>query len=265
MNIEQMTGVAVHAALRAGEVLRRGFGTPYQISVKSGVHNLVTQFDKEAEDAIIETIKESFPSHTFLAEESGGETETSSVLWIIDPLDGTFNFVHHIPIFSVSIGAYAENEMQLGVIYLPLTHELYIAEKGKGAYLNGSRIRVSQIKQMKNAIAVTGLPSQESTENDIFDNFQPLRYLLQEGTPIRDLGSAAIHLAYLAAGRVDAFWIPRLQPWDLAAGKLLVEEAGGKVTGYDGAAHPIFPEGPLLATNGFLHEEFANCLEPEMW
>lgn len=260
MDTAKLGIVAIQAALQAGTILKQGFQTAYQVFVKSGLHNLVTQFDKASEDAIIESIKHHFPDHHFLAEESGGEPITDNVLWIIDPLDGTVNFVHHIPMFAISIAAYAEDNLQVGVIYIPVTNELFYAERGSGAYLNGTPIQVSQIRTLPEAMALTGVPS--SLENRA-EHLQPIRQIVDKQLPVRDLGSAAIHLAYVAAGRTDLFWIPYLYPWDVAAGKLLVEEAGGKVTHYDGTPHTLFAATNLLATNGFLHDEMVPIVRSE--
>ncbi len=255
----ELCSIAVQAAMRAGEVLRQGFRSSYQVSSKDSIHNVVTPYDHEAESVIIDVIKNRFPKHTFLAEERGGERKCDSVLWIIDPLDGTLNFVHQIPLFAVSIAAYTRGEVVAGVVFLPMTFELFIAEKGQGAYLNGSRIGVSKTNELKNAFTVTGMPS--GTKGNALNHIQPLLNFIQLENPIRDLGSAAIHLAYLAAGRIDVFWIPRLQPWDMAAGKLIVEESGGTVSHYDRGAHQIFPEANLVATNGLLHDQMIQQLE----
>jgi myo-inositol-1(or 4)-monophosphatase len=259
-DLSRITFIATQAALRAGEILRQGYQTTLQISVKSGLHNLVTQFDHAAEKAIIDLIKEKFPNHAFLAEESGASSQTDApVLWIIDPLDGTMNFVRHIPMFAVSIAAYANNEVQAGVIYLPITHELFVAEKGQGAYYNGSKMQVSTVASIDYAVAGVGFPGKEN--KNLKEHLNHFLQIASNGNPIRDFGAAAIGLAYLAAGRFDAYWIPSLQPWDMAAGKLLIEEAGGKVTHYDGSEHQIFPESSLLGSNGLLHKELVKHLK----
>ena len=261
--MSEIVKIAIQAALKAGEILRKSFMAPCQISVKSGFHNLVTEFDKAAELAIINEIKLHYPDHSFLAEESGGSPNHDSVLWIIDPLDGTLNFVHHIPLFSVSIAAYFEQDLQVGVIYIPMVNELFVAVKGKGATLNGCKISVSQTQTLANALHGTGFPS--GSEDDVLDHLDPLINIVELGAPFRDLGSAAINLAYVAAGRLDTFWIPQLQPWDMAAGILLVEEAGGIATRYDGATPDIFSESSLVATNGILHQEMKDQFRVELF
>jgi myo-inositol-1(or 4)-monophosphatase len=255
----ELTFIAIQAAMKAGELLRQGYRTALQISVKSGLHNLVTQFDNAAEKAIIDLIRHHFPEHSFLAEESGASPhENAPVLWIIDPLDGTMNFVRNIPLFAVSIAAYVQKEVVSAVVYLPMTHELFVAEKGKGSFLNGANIQVSSISDINHMVASVGFPHKE-LEN-VMDHLNCFIKIASKGNPIRDFGAAVINLAYLAAGRFDAFWIPRVHPWDMAAGKLLVEEAGGKVSHYDGSPHQILPESSLLATNGLIHDDMVALL-----
>jgi myo-inositol-1(or 4)-monophosphatase len=253
MNTSPFTVTAIEAALKAGEILRRGFYSDYQISEKPGVHNLVTEYDHKAEESIISTILSHYPSHSIVAEESG-EAHTkqgAEVHWIIDPLDGTVNFAHRIPIFSVSIGVAVHQEVIAGVVYSPLLHELFVAEKSKGAYLNGVRLNVSKVDQLIRAFVATGFPYNVN-QNPLhcIDRFVQMQ---AKGVPIRRLGSAALDLSYVAAGRFDAFWEINLNSWDMAAGKLLIEEAGGKVTKYNGSPFSIFSDKMLLATNGHLH------------
>ncbi len=252
MKNKELLKVAIEAAQKAGDLLRQGFGTSFKISKKGGKHNLVTEYDHAAEKMIIQTISEHFPSHGFLAEESG-QGKKGDVLWIIDPLDGTVNFAHGIPVFSVSIAATQGEEILCGVVYQPITEELFTAEKGNGAYLNGHRLRVTKTTDINDAFLATGFPyNVDQNPLHCIDTFS---HMTKKGIPIRRLGSAAIDLAYVAAGRFDAYWEVSLQPWDLAGGKLLVEEAGGKVTDYDGKPRPLLGTGPVLATNGRLKLE----------
>ena len=248
----ELTFVATQAALRAGELLRRGFGTEFAIDSKEGIQNLVTEYDKASEKGIISTIFKHFPHHAILAEESG-ETHKgkSPVIWIIDPLDGTVNFARQIPVFSISIAAAIDGNVVSGVVYQPMTNELFIAEKDKGAYLNGKQIFVSKTESLGSALLATGFPY-DVNKNPLqcIDKFAKMQ---STGVPIRRLGSAAIDLAYVAAGRFDAFWEVGLHPWDMAAGKLLVEEAGGKTSHWDGSLHTIFGYKTMLASNGRLH------------
>lgn len=245
--------VAIQAALKAGNLLRKGFGTQFSISSKANAQDLVTEYDKAAEDVIINFIREQFTGHSFLAEESGAsESNHAPVCWIIDPLDGTMNFTHHIPLFAVSIAAYIDERVELGVIYHPMAEELFVAQRGRGAYLNGTRLHVSAVSEMQSAVSATGFPyglttlRQKSTEQ--FINFVDI------GNPIRIIGSAALTLAYVAAGRFDAYWGTFLKPWDMAAGKLLVEEAGGKTTHFDASPLDIFQQPNIVATNALLHD-----------
>jgi myo-inositol-1(or 4)-monophosphatase len=250
----ELTFVAIQAALGAGGLLRRGFGTEFAIGSKEGVQNLVTEYDKAAEKSIISAILKHFPDHAFLAEESGETHQGKSpVTWIIDPLDGTVNFARQVPVFSISIAAAIEKNIVSGVVYQPMTNELFVAEKGKGAYLNGKQIFVSKIDSLKKALLATGFPYDvHKNPRQCIDLFAEMQ---RTGVPIRRLGSAAIDLAYVAAGRFDAFWEVGLNAWDMAAGKLLVEEAGGKVTHWDGSPHKIFGYETLLASNARLHPE----------
>lgn len=255
MNIHasELTFIAIQAALEAGDLLRRGFGTTFDIGQKQGKQNLVTEYDKASEKKIISMLLNAFPHHSILAEESGAlKKEKAPVTWIIDPLDGTVNFARNVPIFSVSIAAVSDNACLSGVVYQPMTQELFIAEKGKGAYLNGKRLAVSKVNTFDEAMMSTGFPyNVDKNPLRCVDKFAEMQV---KGVPIRRLGSAAIDLAYVAAGRYDSFWEVGLHPWDIAAGKLLVEEAGGKITHWDGSLHQIFGYETMLATNGLLHE-----------
>lgn len=250
----RLTLVATLSALKAGHLLRKHFGDPLNFETKPGRHNLVTEMDKRSEQLIIESIKSHFPDHHFLAEESGESGENKEgIAWVIDPLDGTVNFAHHIPFFSVSIAATFQGDVLASAIYCPMNEELFIAEKDNGAYLNGKKLTTTETAILDSAIVATGLPY-NVLENplhclDHFVNFAKM------GVPIRRMGSAAIDLAYVAAGRFDMFWEVLLQPWDYAAAKLLIEEAGGKITDFEGNPCKTFTAGPIIASNGILHEQ----------
>jgi myo-inositol-1(or 4)-monophosphatase len=256
----ELTFVAIQAALSAGALLRQGFDTAFEIQLKEGKQNLVTEYDKASEKNIISSIFQHFPDHAILAEESGDiHRGKSPITWIIDPLDGTVNFARNIPVFSVSIAAAIDHQIISGVVYQPITQELFIAEKGKGAYLNGKRISVSKTDQFDNAVMATGFPYDvDKNPLSCIDRFAIIQ---AKGVPIRRLGSAAIDLSYVAAGRFDAFWEVGLNPWDMAAGKLMVEEAGGKVSHWDGSPHKVFAYDTLLASNGILHQEMIEHLK----
>ncbi len=264
IDTSHLTFIAIQAALSSGDLLRKGFGTSFQIESKPGKQNLVTEYDKASEKRILSLIGKEFPDHSFLAEESGrSPSSKDSVLWVVDPLDGTVNFAHHIPIFTISIAATVHNEVVSAVIYQPISQELFVAEKGKGAYLNGNRINVTKATSMDHAMMATGFPyNVDQNPLHCIDRFA---HMTQLGVPIRRLGSAALDLAYVAAGRFDAYWEVSLHPWDMAAGKLLVEEAGGKVSHWDGQAHSIFNNESILATNGLLHASMITHLNQSQY
>lgn len=254
-----LTTIAVQAAHKAGEILRRGFGTLFQVEIKSALHDVVTEFDKAAEDAAIKHIQKLCPTHAFYAEESGmTETSNAPVCWIIDPLDGTLNFARGIPTFCVSIAAVVGKSIEVGVIYHPLLDELFVAEKGHGAFFNESRIKVSQIDDIKLAVLATGFPyDSEEIRKKSISSFSKI---LNHGNPIRLIGSAALSLAYVASGRFDAFWSVNLNPWDVAAGRLLIEEAGGTITDFQEHPLEVKETSNVLATNTQLHHTLARCL-----
>lgn len=254
-NFSSLTLTAIEAALKAGKLLQRGFGTTYEIMNKPGKQNLVTEYDKASEACIISIIREFFPTHNILAEESGYLPQSDNdILWIIDPLDGTINFAHHIPFFAISIAAYNKSGGLCGVIFQPLTHELFVAEKNQGAYLNEKPLSVSQTDRLETSLIITSLPYHTlstSTHTPTL-NTEHLSRLNQRGAIVRNFGSAALTLAYIAAGKIDAAFMHHLYPWDSAAGKLLIEESGGLVTSYPNS---FSPHGPcrVLAANKKLH------------
>ena len=254
----RLTFAAIDAALEAGDILKHGFRTPFKISSKEGKHNLVTEYDHKAERAIIHSLKEAVPDSHFLAEESGDSGGNNELTWIIDPLDGTVNFAHKIPIFSVSIALEKKGEVVSGVVYQPLQNELFVAEKGKGAYLNGEPISVSPIEKIEKAFFATGFPYNLS--DNPFHCIEHFIDILKLGIPIRRLGSAAIDLAYTAAGYYEGFFEVGLKPWDSAAGCLLIEEAGGKITHWDRSPFSVHSNKPILATNGKIHNEMGAIL-----
>lgn len=253
--------VATQAALQAGQILRQGFGTEYQITSKPGRQNIVTQFDHASEKSIVELIKSHFSDHVILAEEGGlsKKIQSDDTVWLIDPLDGTSNFAHQIPLFAVSIAAYQGNEGLCGIIYQPMTNELYIGIKGKGSFLNGKKLQVTNIDKLEESIILAGLPSESTPQATI--GIKELDRLNKTGVTSRNLGSAAVGLAYVAAGKLDGFWMNNLHPWDWSAGKILVEEAGGKTTSFfnDGEIYsaPI----NILASNAKIHQEMLSFIK----
>lgn len=258
-DISPLSLLAVQAALQAGDELKRGFNTSYSISSKPGRHNLVTEYDTLAEEIILSKIMKEFPDHGLLAEESGAKTSSSKITWIVDPLDGTVNFAHGIPVFSVSIAAAYGNEILCGVVYHPITGELFTAQKDKGSFLNGKPLRVSATKALQEAFLATGFPY--NLEENPLGCINQLMHALKQGLPVRRLGSAALDLSYTAAGRFDGYWEVSLQPWDLAAGKIIVEEAGGKVTDYEGLPRNIKEASSVVASNGLLHASMLQLLK----
>jgi myo-inositol-1(or 4)-monophosphatase len=254
-----LTEIAIEAALAAGEILRKGFGTEYQISLKPGIQNYVTDYDLAAEKCIMDHIQTVFPTHSFLCEESGSTLlKNSEILWIIDPLDGTTNFAHHIPLFCVSIGAYDGQQILSGVIYQPITQELFVAERHKGAFLNQKKVKVSNTQVFAGGLGATGFP-RNIQENPFYcvDQFIDI---LKRGTIVRNFGSSALNLAYVAAGKFDAYWSVSLHAWDIAAGLLLIEEAGGITTSYGGIPYEVLSNQPLVASNGIVHNELLGYL-----
>jgi myo-inositol-1(or 4)-monophosphatase len=254
-----MLQVAIEAATDAGKFLKQNIGKFKSIQQKDGQdRNLVTEIDKKSEELIIKIISSHYPSHDILAEESGNDKgKPSEYRWIIDPLDGTTNFTHGLPIFCVSIGVEYKGEMIAGVIYDPNTDELFTSEKGSGAFLNGKRIHVSLVDYIGRSILVTGFPYNiiENPDHAVehFVNF------LMKAQAVRRLGSAALDLAYLASGRFDGFWEVALQPWDMAAGVLILHEAGGVITNFSGAKFNLY-EKQLLASNGTIHNQMLDVI-----
>jgi myo-inositol-1(or 4)-monophosphatase len=243
-------------AVEAGTLLRERLDEIHTIQYKGEI-NLVTEADRFSEALIVERIRRAFPDHDILAEESPETAEGSGFRWIIDPLDGTTNYAHNCPIFCVSIALEMEGVIRLGAVYNPMLAELFVAEKGEGAFLNGRRLAVSGTASLSRGLLATGFPYdlRENRNN----NFNYFRALAINAQAIRRAGSAALDLAYVAAGRFDGFWELRLMPWDTAAGGLLVTEAGGMVTDLRGDPHQLHSPN-ILASNGLIHREIAAIL-----
>ena len=232
--------------------LSRFFNGSFKISNKEGINNLVTEADHASEKAIMDVIQETFPSHFILSEESGESGSASEYKWIIDPIDGTVNFANGIPICCVSIGLEHNGKMIFGAVYNPNMNEFFFAEKGQGATLNNKKIFVSNKTEVGKSCLVTGFPYTYLDEPN--GPIQVFEKLIRQGIPVRRLGSAAIDLCWVAAGRFDGFYEHKLSAWDSAAGFLIVEEAGGKVTDFSGNDYsPYQPH--IIATNGHIHDE----------
>src|SRR3989339_1431836 len=225
-----MLDKVIYIAREAGEVLRGGFGKNFSIEYKTNVANLVTEYDKKSEKIIIDFIKKEFPTHSVLAEESGSHESTGEYLWVIDPLDGTTNFAHGLPIFAVSIGVQKNGETICGVVYDIMRDEIYSAEKGSGSFRNGMKLKVSSNDDLRKSVLVTGFPYNIAENPD--HAFERFIASLKAARAVRRLGSAAIDFCYVASGVFDGFWEVHLHPWDICAGKLIVEEAGGVVTNF---------------------------------
>lgn len=257
MSDPALLATAIEAVVRAGERQMARFETALHIA-KKGAIDLVTEVDLEIERGFRALIAERFPDHAVLAEELGAESPRGATYrWVFDPLDGTTNFAHGIPIFCASLALEVSGDAVLAAVYDPNRQELFTAEKGVGAWMNGRPLSTSATPALIDAILVTGFPY------DVHEHVE--RYLgvfgrmLQRARAVRRLGSAAIDLCWVAAGRMDAFWEDNLQPWDTRAGALIVEEAGGRVTGLDGGSwRPA--AGHILASNGRLHDELLSVL-----
>jgi myo-inositol-1(or 4)-monophosphatase len=230
-----MLNIAVRAARRAGSIINRAaLDGSLDVRTKQA-RDYVTQVDRAAEEAIIEVVRKAYPDHAFLAEESGaaggGQAEFR---WIIDPLDGTTNFIHAFPQYCVSIAVEQRGALAHAVVYDPVRNELFTASKGRGAFLNDRRIRVSKCVRLQDALVGTGFPFKEVTRLDLY--LRQLRRFMETASGVRRAGAAALDLAYVACGRLDAFWELGLSPWDMAAGALLIQEAGGLVGDLKGEA-----------------------------
>ena len=247
---------AVEIAREAGAVIARYFERRIGYELKSE-YDLVTEADKQSEKMIVERITARFPGHAVLAEEGGGRENPSEYRWYVDPLDGTTNFAHGFPVFNVSIGLARNGEMIVGVIYDPLRDEMFAAEKGSGAWLNHRRIHVSALTSLRKSLLATGFPSYKRHLNVNVHYYHQMA-MISHG--VRRAGSAALDLAYVACGRLDGYWEIGLRPWDMAAGSLIVEEAGGRVTDMTGARLDL--AGPhILATNGAIHAEMIEVFQ----
>ena len=232
-------------ARNAGAILRAGYAIEHQVNYK-GVIDLVTEVDHQSEAFLLGEVQRDFPDHHILAEESGVIQGNVEDIWYIDPLDGTVNYAHQIPIFSVSIAYASQGSLKLAAVYDPLRDEMFSAERGKGAHLNGERLQISAVTELRRSLLVTGFPYDSwDTPQDNFANFVRISRLTQG---VRRLGSAALDLAYVAAGRFEGFWELSLNPWDVAAGALICEEAGARVTNITGDENYLAAPMSILAT-----------------
>lgn len=250
------------ALLKAGAVLKRYFRkTGYSLK---GPSNLLTRADLESQEAVLELITRNFPAHDYLAEEQASRLTGAESLWVLDPLDGTTNYAHGFPAACVSIALLKGGKPALGGVYDPFREELFAAERGKGAFLNGKRLRVSAVRRLSRSLLLTGFPYDRARFGSFYSSFYV--DFMKICHDIRRSGSAALDLAWTAAGRADGYWELKLNPWDVAAGRLLVEEAGGKITDFEGkpwkeiGAYGVF----TLASNGLVHSEMLAMIRRRM-
>ena len=248
---------AINAALQAGELLKKRFRTDLEIREKSPT-NLVTELDLQSERLILESLKSAFPEIPALSEETDSLTEeVQSERWIIDPLDGTTNFAHGYPFFAVSIALEKDNQVVLGVVYAPILNQLFTAEQGLGAYLNNERIQVSKTRLLGKALLASGFPYYAWSHSD--NNSREWARLIRKVVSLRCDGAAALDLCNVAAGILDGFWELDLEPWDLAAGALILKESGGNITLVDGSPFSLYQRS-VLASNALLHDEILDEL-----
>jgi len=248
---------AIEWAREAGALLRQAYGGAHELERKSPI-DLVTETDRRAEELILARLRQRFPDHAVLAEESGAfQARNAPVRWLIDPLDGTTNFAHNYPFFCVSIAAEHQGRLAAGAVYDPVREELFAAAAGAGATLNGAPIRVSSVQRLEDSLLVTGFPY------DVRENPEPhvklFQAFLTRAQGVRRDGSAALNLCYLAMGRFDGFWESKLSPWDMAAGVLITQEAGGRVTRFGGETFAVDGR-QILATNGRIHPAMMEVL-----
>jgi myo-inositol-1(or 4)-monophosphatase len=254
--IDDFARLGLEAAREAGRLLLDRFRTEFEVSYK-GVVNLVTEVDLAAEELIVSRIRQAFPSHTILAEEMFSQARGEGVTWVIDPIDGTTNYAHGYPVFSVSIGLEVAGDIVWGAVFDPTRNEMFAATRGKGATCNGLPIGISKTSSLTASLLATGFPYDIQTDSrNNLDNFCAFAVQVQG---IRRAGSAALDLCYVAAGRFDGFWEFKLKPWDCAAGSLIVREAGGTVTGFTGQPPDIY-KGEIVASNGLIHPQILEVL-----
>ncbi|WP_135553467.1 inositol monophosphatase family protein [Paenibacillus cymbidii] len=260
---KSFTAVAINTAAKAGEWIKSKLGDFNKLDLKYSPHDLVTEVDKGSESLIRRLVHTHFPHHSFLGEEGVEPGPAASAralaqmsgaeyLWIVDPVDGTTNFVHGFPFFSVSVALAYRGEVIVGVVYDPCRDELFVAEKGKGAYLKGKPMRVSGETRLLDSLVATGFPADRDYALPI--NMDGVRAIAPKVRNVRIAGSAALHMAYVAAGRLSGFWEIGLNAWDMAAGTLLIEEAGGRITDTAGRPYELAVRN-VIATNGGIHDE----------
>jgi len=255
--MSKLKDFAITLAREAGNLLKRKFNSKHEIHYKGDI-DLVTETDKMSEDLIIAAINSGFPDHGILSEESPAQNSKAKLRWIIDPLDGTTNYAHGYPVFCVSIALENEGLIVLGVIYDPLREDMFVAERGKGAYLNGKKMKVSPNATLSRSLLATGFPYDIRVSKD--NNLNYFNLMAVEAQAIRRAGAAALDIAYLAAGRFDGFWELKLMPWDTAAGCLMVVESGGIISNMFGGQWDIYSPN-VLVSNGLIHGQMISVFK----
>lgn len=255
---KKFLSAACQAAVEAGGYLLRGLNRKKEVDFKGQV-DLVTSYDRRSEEIIYYRLRRAFPGHSFLAEEEIREQKPSDYCWLVDPLDGTTNYAHGLPVFCISIALTYREEIITGVIYDPNRQEMFTAVRGEGAYLNGKPIRVSETGELDKSFLATGFPYDVRTSPD--NNLNHFASFAVRAQAIRRLGSAALDLCYVACGRFDGYWEMKLKPWDLAAGALLVQEAGGRVSNFQGLEY-VVSSPDIVASNGRIHQTMLEILAP---
>ncbi|PIR26740.1 MAG: inositol monophosphatase [Deltaproteobacteria bacterium CG_4_10_14_0_2_um_filter_43_8] len=254
--MQEFLSCAVELAKQAGKIQLDSLKKDHHIEYKGAI-NLVTEVDKKCEALIVGTLAKHFPHHDILAEEGSGKRKQSEYRWIIDPLDGTINYAHQFPFFCVSIALEFQGELVLGVIFDPNRDELFTAVKGEGAFLNGKRLQVSNSPDLVHALLATGFAY--NVQEEQADNLDHFAHFIKKARAVRRPGSAAIDLAWIACGRIDGFWELFLKPWDIAAGVVIIREAGGQVSSFDGGSFDVYGD-EILTSNGKIHQEMVDVL-----
>lgn len=252
--------VATEAALRAGRIQRERYASGVAVEYKGAI-DLVTEVDRACELAILEAIRSRYPAHDIVTEETDLARTGSHHVWFVDPLDGTVNFAHSYPFFCVSVALAIDGEVVAGAVFDPVRDELFTAEKGAGAHVNGRRLRVTTASRLIESLLITGFPYDLHEKLD--ERLRPFNRVMGKARAVRRDGSAALDLCYVAAGRADGFWEVMLKPWDMHAGRLIVAEAGGKATRLDGRPLGLGPDG-CVATNGRIHDALVEALSEEV-
>ena len=254
---------ALDVARKAGEQIKKRVHTDNKIEIKQSAFDLVTEVDQDIEKYINSQIQSAYPTHFIIGEEDyfskGNKANLTTLpdyVWYVDPLDGTTNFVHGLPGYTVSIALAFKNKVCVGVIYSPETQEMFWAESGKGAFLNDNRIQVSSRQLLKECVVATGFPVEASARNECLNQILAIGPISRN---VRSLGSAALHMAYVATGRLDGYWESGIHPWDVVAGWFIIQEAGGRISGLDGASYQL-SNTRILATNGMIHQEMLDQL-----